>query len=240
MSSPLPNFTDLSDLHKCANNLLHSPHIQQALHHHHHHHHETMSSIRDISEASLKMLDMCGATRESHSLIKQHLKDVQHSLRRAHIEGFDFEARISAHSLHDKKVKKKVIQCLRATKGMKSKYFTSDLSLIDPSLIVVVHVLKELRGATISILESLLSIVILPYCVRNVGHKITQSSSFASKLRRINCQKLLERCDTLDVEVENKRLEEVSNSMEDLEVELESIIRRLMRTRVLLLNLLTN
>ncbi|XP_021857749.2 uncharacterized protein [Spinacia oleracea] len=244
MSSPCPNFTDLSDLHKCANDLLHSPHIQQALHHHHHHQqqqqqqHEAMSSVREISDASLKMLDLCGTTREFHLLIKQHLQDLQHTLRRAKIEEFDFDAHILVHNVYRKKLKKKVSKCLRNTKGFKSKYFTSDLSLLDHSLIVVVHVLREVRGATISTLESLLSLVILPTNIPRINSG--QSSSFSSKLRRINCRRLLERCDSMDVVVASKRLEEVASAMEELEVELESIIRRLLRTRVLLLNILTN
>ncbi|XP_021756132.1 uncharacterized protein LOC110721302 [Chenopodium quinoa] len=185
------------------------------------------------------MLDLCGTTREVHLLIKQHLQDLQHTLRRAKIEEFDFDAHIVAHTLHRKKLKKKVAKCLRITKGtMKSKCFTSDLSLLDHSLIVVVHVLREVKGATISILESLLSLVILPTTIPSVNHG--KSSSFASKLRRINCQRLLERCDSMDIVVANKRLEEVASAMEELEVELESIIRRLTRTRVLLLNILTN
>ncbi|KMS99522.1 hypothetical protein BVRB_1g022950 [Beta vulgaris subsp. vulgaris] len=236
ISSLGPNFADLSDLHKCANDLLHSPDIKQALYHQH----ETMASVREISEASLKMLDLCGTTREVHLLTKQHLQNLQKTFRRATIEGFDFDAHISAHSLQQKKLKKKVVDCLRDIKGMNksNKYFTSDLSLLDHSLIVVVHVLREVKGATISILESLLSLVILPTNTPSVKHG--QSSPFASTLRRINCQRLLERCHSMDVVVANKRLEEVASSMEDLEVELESIIRRLMRTRVLLLNVLTN
>ncbi|KAL2895560.1 hypothetical protein RDABS01_011469 [Bienertia sinuspersici] len=234
-SSPRPNFNDLRDLHKCANDLLHSPYIHQVLQQERH---ETMSSIRDISETSLKMLDLCGATQEIHSLIKQHLQDLQHTFRRAKIEGFDFEAHISAHGLHRKRLKKKVTKCLRDTKGMKSKCFTYELSLLDHSLIVVVHVLREVRGATIAILDTLLSLVIMPTIIPSVNH--SQRSSFASKLRRINCQRLLERCDSMDVWVANQRLEEVASAMEDLEGELESIIRRLMKTRVLLLNIMTN
>lgn len=233
MSSPGMNFNDLGELHKCANDLLLSPQIQQALIDHHQ---QEMSSVREICEASLKILDLCGETRDSLLLVKENFQELQQILRRAKIEGPDFEAQISAHTMQRKKLKKDhLAKCMRGIKGMKSKYFTSDLSLIDHSLIVVVHVLREVRGATISILESLLSLVTLPTVINDA-----QRSSLASKFMRINCQRMLERSNSMQVRMANKRLEEVQSAIEDLEVELECIFRRLMRTRVLLLNLLTN
>lgn len=182
------------------------------------------------------MLDLCGATRDILLLVKEHIQELQQTFRRAKIEGSNFEAQISAHGLYRKKLKKELVKSLRDVKGMKDKYLTSDLSLIDHSLIVVVHVLREVRGATISTLDSLLSLISLPTTV-TIVHSQT---FFASKFIRKNCQRLLERCDSMEVRMANKRLEEVEGAMEVLEVELECIIRRLIHTRVLLLNILNN
>ncbi|KMS99521.1 hypothetical protein BVRB_1g022940 [Beta vulgaris subsp. vulgaris] len=237
MLSTLPNFSELRDLHKRANDLLHSPQIQQALIHQE----TTTTSVREISEASLEMLDVCGTTREVHLLVKEHLQELQHTLRRAKIEGgSDFEAQMSSHGLYRKKLNKELAKCLRTIKGTKNKYFTSDLSLVDQSLIVVVHVLREVKEASISLVESLLNLLSLPTTVSIVHSQRSLSSSLASKFRRINCQRLLERCDSMEVRMANKRLEEVEKSMEDVEVELECIIRRLIHTRVLLLNIVNN
>ena len=236
MTSPRSNFSDLRDLHKCANDLLHSVQIQQALDFHHQHD-QTMSLVGETSDASLNMLDLCGATRDTLLLVKDHFHDHQQIFRRVKIEGSNFEAtQISAHGLNRKKLKKGISKCMKDIKGlMKSKYFTSDLSLIDHSLIVVVHVLREVRAATLSILESLTSLIDLPATI-TVIHG--QRLMFASKLM---CRgMLLERCDSMKAQMANERLEEVENAIEDLEVELECIIRRLMQTRVLLLNILTN
>jgi len=235
MASPRPNFSDLRDLHKCANDLLHSAQSQQVLNLHHPQD-QMMSLVREVSDASLKMLDLCGATRDTILAVKDHFQDLQQIFRRAKIEGSDFDAQISAHGLSRKKLKKGISKCMKDIKGlMKSKYFTSDLSLIDHSLIVVVHVLREVRGATLSILESLTSLIDLPATI-TVLH--SQRSTFASKLM---CRgMLLERCDSMEVRMANTKSEQVQKAIEGVEVELECIIRRLIQTRVLLLNILTN
>ncbi|KAL2895561.1 DNA ligase [Bienertia sinuspersici] len=203
MLSTLPNFDELRDLHKCANDLLHSPQIQQALNQQ-----ETTSfSVREISEATLEMLDVCSTTREIHVLVKEHLQELQHTLRRAKIEvgGSDFEAQMSAHGLYRKKLNKELAKCLRNIKG-----------------------------------KTLLSLLSLPTTISIVHSQRSLSSSLASKFRRVNCQRLLERCDSMEVRMANKRLEEVEKAMEDVEVELDCIIRRFIHTRVLLLNIMNN
>ncbi|CAO2833794.1 unnamed protein product [Amaranthus hypochondriacus] len=235
MLATLPNFIELRDLHKRANDLLQTPQIQQTINQQQQ---ETTSSALEISEASLELLDLCGTTREIHVLIKEHLQELQHTLRRAKADGSDFEAQMSAHGLYRKKLNKELGKCLRTIKASKNKYFTSDLSLIDQSLIVVVHVLREIRGANVSIIEFLLTLLSLPTTVSIVHSQ--RSSSFASKFRRVNCQRLLERCDSMEVRMANQRLEEVEKAMENVEVELGCIIRRLIDTRVLLLNIVSN
>lgn len=244
MLSSLPNFSELRDLHKRANDLLHSSQIQQTLTQHHQETPATATtSVREISEATLEMLDLCGTTRDIHLLVKEHLQELQHTLRRAKFDagGSDFEAQMSAHGLYRKKLNKELAKCLRTIKGTKNnKFFTSDLSLIDQNLIVVVHVLREIKGATISLVECLLNLLSLPTTVSIVHSQRSLSSSLASKFRRVNCQRLLERCDSMEIRMANKRLEEVEKSMEDVEVELECVVRRLIHTRVLLLNIVNN
>ncbi|KAL9225726.1 hypothetical protein vseg_001617 [Gypsophila vaccaria] len=225
----MPNFSDLRDLHKCANDLLNSPQIKQSLI-------QEMSSVGEIADASLEMLDQCGATRDVLLLVKDHLHDLQHTFRRAKSDGPDFEAQISAHGLYRKKLKKELTNCLRAIKGSKNKFFTSDLSLIDQSLIVIVHVLREVRSSTILALESLLSLLSMPTTISIVHSQ----GSLTSKFRRNNCRRLLERCDSMEVRMKNKRLEEVEKAMWKVEIEIDGIIRRLIHTRVLLLNILNN
>ncbi|KAL3593053.1 hypothetical protein D5086_011693 [Populus alba] len=103
------------------------------------------------------------------------------------------------------------MKCLKSLKGMKGKSVTSDISNVDHSIIVVVEVLREVRVTTITIVESLLSLISIPW--------LDQGSTLHTA---------------------DKRLEAVEIAVEDLEVELECMFRRLIQTRVLLLNILTN
>ncbi|KAK9748493.1 hypothetical protein RND81_02G061400 [Saponaria officinalis] len=220
-----------------------------------------MSLVQEVSEASLKMLDLCGTTRELFNLAKEELQELQQQIfRKAKIEESNFEAHI-LDRLNKKKLKKEhykinsysrrtrcdgelmtshVVKSLRIIKEIKSKYFTCDLSEIDHSLIcLTVHVLRKVREATISFLESY---YLLLHCqlLRTITI-IHSQTPLALKFMPMKCPRnLLERCDSMEVFMANKKLGEVMKDVEKLETEFESIMRRLMQTRVLLLNVLTN
>ncbi|GLT99950.1 hypothetical protein SLE2022_173530 [Rubroshorea leprosula] len=111
----------------------------------------------------------------------------------------------------------------------------SDISPVDDNLTVVVDILREVRATTICIVESLLSLFSIPWLEKRYG-----KGSFGLKLIRKGCKDLHDISDELAVQSANKRLEAVEIIIEDLEVELDCMFRRLIQTRVLLLNILTN
>ncbi|KAL5778329.1 hypothetical protein ACOSP7_011255 [Xanthoceras sorbifolium] len=228
------NFNDLRDLHNCANDLLHSPMIQQALVHQ-----RQEKWVNEVSEASLRMLDVCGISKDVLLLVKQHLQDLQSTLRRVIIGESDISSKIAAYNRYRKKLKKETLKCLRSLRGInksKSIIMTSDTSPVNPNLILVVEVLKEVRVTTISIVESLLSLVSIPWLDQKSAR-----GSFASKfMMRSGSQSLYDICDEMALQSANKRMEAVETAIEVLEVELECMFRRLIQTRVSLLNILTN
>ncbi|GLT99951.1 hypothetical protein SLE2022_173540 [Rubroshorea leprosula] len=65
------NFNALRDLHNSANDLLHSPMIQKALLHQGH-----KKWMHEVSESSLRMLDICGISRDVLLLVKDHVQDL--------------------------------------------------------------------------------------------------------------------------------------------------------------------
>ena len=74
------DFVALKDLHNSANNLLHSPIVQQAIAH------QTEEKwFDDVSESSLRMLEVCGISKDVLLLVKEHLQELQFTLRRASI-----------------------------------------------------------------------------------------------------------------------------------------------------------
>lgn len=120
------------------------------------------------------------------------------------------------------------MKCLSSLKGIKS-----DIVVINPNLGLIVDVLKEVRGTTICIVESLLSLV-------SIAWLDEKSSKGLFGIRRLKVgQSLYDVCDEIEIQSANKRMEAVENAIEVLEVEIECISRRLIHTRVLLLNILT-
>ncbi|XP_059285799.1 uncharacterized protein LOC132039311 [Lycium ferocissimum] len=231
----LPNFDALRDLHDSANNMLHSPVIKQEITHQ-----GQEKWAHEVSETSLRMLDVCGTTKDVLLLVKDHVHDLKSTFRRISVgENATTENKFAPFHCHRKKLKKEMLKRLHSLKGMKNntKCIDSSSSIDDKNnLMVVVNVLREVRVATMSILESLMALMSMPS--PNTTRK-TSKGYFGSKLLRVNSLSSWEKCDAMTLQCANKRLEAVELAIEDLEGELECIIRRLIRTRVSLLNLLT-
>lgn len=226
----LPNFDALRDLHNSANDLLHSPPVQRALFHR-----RQEKWVHEVSEASLWMLDVCSISKDVLLLVKEQPQDLQFTLRRVCIGEPDIGRKIAAYNRYRKKSKKETFKCLNSLKGIKYKCFTSDLPAIDGSLKVVVDVLKEVRATAISIVESPLSLISIPWLDRK-----SAKGSFASRFVRVSDCSMYDVFDLMALQSANKRLEAVEIAIEDLEAELECTFRRLIQTRVSLLNILTN
>ncbi|KAL3009618.1 hypothetical protein AAZX31_07G093700 [Glycine max] len=104
-------------------------------------------------------------------------------------------------------------------KGMKSQKATMHPPMInEQKLFLVVDVLREVRMTSICIVESLLSLVSSP-CLHC-------------------CLDDMIYYDAMVLQSENKRSAGVRMAIEDIKVELEFMFRRLIHTRVLLLNIL--
>ncbi|KAJ9186373.1 hypothetical protein P3X46_001951 [Hevea brasiliensis] len=202
-----PKLNALRDLHNSANDLLHSPEIQQVLAH------------------QKQEMWFINVSKDVLLFVNEHLLDLQFTL-----PGKIF------NQPNINKLNKETLKCLGSLKGMKNKsVVTSDISTIDHKLTVVVEVLREVRVITITIVESLLSLVSIPW----LDQKSTKGS-FRSNFFSSGGQIMYEICDETALQSANKRLEAVEIAIEDLEAELECIFRRLIQTRVSLPNTLTN
>ncbi|TQD86556.1 hypothetical protein C1H46_027888 [Malus baccata] len=235
MAMACPNFEALRDLHNSANNLLHSPVIQQALINDI----EQEKWVHQVSEASLRMLDVCGISKDVLLVVKEHLQDLQSMLRRGSSSGeADKSNRIAAYNCYRKKLKKETLKCLKSLKGIRNKSNTnSSLVYMDHNLMVVVDVLSQVRATSVSIVETLLSLISVPW----LAQKSSASFQFMSKFMRVSGrQRVYDACDATALQSANKRLDAVEIAIQDLEAELDCMFRRLIDTRVALLNILTN
>lgn len=219
-----PNFAALRELQDSANNLLHSPTTKRAL--------VQEKYVDEVCEASLQMLDICGTTKDVLVHVKDHLHELHSTFRTIGVGETTIENKLGAYYIHRKKLKREMVNCLRSLKEMKSDHIYP----IDHSLAVVVNVLREVRITTISTVESLMSLMSMP----SPDSYKSYIGTFTSKFIRVNSLSLWENCDSTTFQTGNKRLEAVEIAIEDLEVELECIFRRLIETRVSLLNILTN
>ncbi|PHT85028.1 hypothetical protein T459_13471 [Capsicum annuum] len=229
----LPNFDALRDLHDSANDLLHSPMIKREIVHQ-----GQEKWVHEVSETSLKMLEVCATTKDVLLLVKDHLHDLKFTFRRISF-GDNNKFTVSFHCQR-KKLKKEILKRLHSLKGMKRSKLASGSSKSSDdknNLMVVVNVLREVKVATMSIVESLMSLVSMP---SPNNKKSNKGCFFELKLMRENSFSSWEKCDAMTLQCVNKRLEAVEIAIEDiLEGELECIIRRLIRTRDSLLNILT-
>lgn len=178
------------------------------------------------------MLDVCGVSKDVLLLVKEHLQDLQFTLRRVSVIGeSDISHKITSYNSYRKKLKKETLKCLNSLKGIKSKSIN-----ISDNIKIVVDVLREVRITTISIVESLLSLIAKPW-----SYKKSEKLGFlSSKFRKVSDQSLYDISDATELQSMNKRLKAIEITIECIEVELDCIIRRLIQTRVSLLNILTN
>ncbi|KAE8680356.1 4-coumarate--CoA ligase-like 5-like [Hibiscus syriacus] len=225
------NFDALRDLHNSANDLLHSPIIKRALVHR-----GQEKWVHQVSESSLRMLDACGISRDILLLVKDHVQNLQFTLRRVSTDESDIRTKISVYNQYSKKLKKDTLKCLQSLKGMKNKPIANDIvTPIDNNLSMVIDVLQEVRVTAISVVESLLPLVSIPWLERK-----SCKGYFGSKFMRSSCRRFYDISDELEVQGANKRLQAVEITIEDLEAEIECMFRCLIQTRVLLLNIFTN
>jgi hypothetical protein len=227
------DFDALKNMQNSANDLLHSPIVQEALVNQ-----REEKWVNDVSESSLRILDVCGMSKDVLLFVKEHLQELQFTLRRASIGEPGIEEKITSHNCYRKKLKKETLKCLKWLRGVKSKTLTLHTPMKEQKLKLVVDVLKEVRMTSISIVESLLSLISTPWLDSKHGGK----RSFASKLVGVSLQNYDDDdiFDAMMLQSAKKRLAGVQIAIEDLEVELECMFRRLIHTRVLLLNILTN
>ncbi|KAI3797288.1 hypothetical protein L1987_32544 [Smallanthus sonchifolius] len=194
-----------------------------------------------VSESSLKMLDSCGRTKDILFLVKTHIQDLQSTFHQITLgETSSTEKKFVAYHVHRKDLKKQMLKRLKSLKMTKSASMSTRYD--DDNLMVVANVLSEVRETIISLLDSLMLLMSMP----NPNPKARKSMNpngfvqVKAKFMRLNSLSPWEKCDTHAVRQAIERLEAVESVVEDLEVELECIFKRWIRTRVLLLNILSN
>ncbi|KAF9622256.1 hypothetical protein IFM89_030298 [Coptis chinensis] len=215
------------------------------------------TSVNNVLDGSVRLLDICSVTKDVFSQMKECLQDLQSSLRRNRGGEHGLQNEVGAYMIARKKVHKLIQKCLGDFKKAENKHEKSALLDKDYNLVAILSVFREVESITHSMFKSLLLSV-------SSSRTNTNGWSVVSKLmhtKRVACQgeeadlfelekvdaallTLVSKKSSKGIEVVNvknvhTKLAEVQLSMQGLEDQLESIYKSLIKTRVTLLNILS-
>ncbi|KAJ9165884.1 hypothetical protein P3X46_020700 [Hevea brasiliensis] len=237
----------LKDLYERVDDLFQLPVTQQALSHEH-----QDKCLEEMLDGSLRLLDVCGTTRDVFSQMKECVQELESSLRRKRAAESSIENEVQAYTNSRKRLSKVISKCSGNLKRMEKKCIALSLNK-DSDLVVVVSMLKEVEEISLMVFQSLLSFVSLSkarsrYAGWSIVSKLLlsrqipcQAQAYASEVENMDVEllNLIGKTSTSLVEMQNvlKGLEALDSTIQQTEEELECIYRRLLKSRVSLLNM---
>ena len=252
-SSKSHKLTCLRDLHDCVHSFLLLPFTQQTLAQNRHE-----QWVDELLDGSLMLLDICGTAKDALLQTREGARELQSSMRRRRGSENGISSEAEKYLSSRKKVKKAIHKALRNLKGMEKECRFSALNK-DPETLFMVSMLREVETITFTVLESLLS------SIDGVTAQSKRSGwSLVSKLmqhKHVACEEAeanLSEFEKVDaalctllghknksvnvVHVDNVHNEvaKLESSIQDLEEGIEFLSRRLLKTRVSLLNILSH
>ncbi|GER26135.1 hypothetical protein STAS_01776 [Striga asiatica] len=237
-SSICANLASLKDLYVGINNMIQMPSIQHELACE-----QGQNWINELLEGSLKLVDLCGVSRDIVQLTKQSVQDLESCLRRNKIETATSDD-VSDYVESRKKINKMINKCIK--KNLKTS--NKNTTLLSP----IGTMLKEAESLDLSILKSVL--IVLSGKRESSGEKRWSAmlSKMTSQTRRVyshmkqeseaedlcvlNINKSLK---NMDSNILLKQLKASEMTIQEIEECLDSLFRCLVKTRVSLLNALS-
>ncbi|KAB1201754.1 hypothetical protein CJ030_MR8G007411 [Morella rubra] len=240
----------LVDLYRCMDDLLNMPSTQQVLSHH-----QNEKYVEELLDGSVRLLDICGISRDFLLQIKEHVRALQSAFRRRKGDSSCIESSTNDYTCFRKKMKKDARKLITALKKMENKWALSPVLDLDHHLSALIRVLREACAMNVSLFQSLLLYLIAP-----VPKPKPTGWSLVSKLMHrgvVACEEKQEEVNEVVVvdaalryasnegfdaektEIAHKRLGDLEISIEDLENGLECVFRRLIKTRASVLNIIS-
>ncbi|KAL1806122.1 hypothetical protein ACET3Z_029190 [Daucus carota] len=238
----------LEGLYRCIADLLNLQLTQQALSNH-----RQEKWVDELLDGSVRLLDICGTTRDFTSQIKEHVVDLQSAIRRKKGD-LTLATSISKFNSFRRKMKKQARKLIADLKQVDIKITCSAIFDLDYHLSEVIRVLKEVSSVSISVFQSLLLFFSSP-----VSKSKSTKWSLVSKLIQkgtVTCEEQLENknelekvdsaldsydsCESEKIEIAQERLKALHDSIELIESAIECMSRRLIRTRASFLNIISS
>lgn len=251
-SSITKNLNGLVHLYDCVDEFLQLSVIQQALADQ-----ECGDKwVNEVFDGSLRLLDVCGTAKDVLLQFKERVQELESILRRR--AGNELElATEAAKYLSFKKRVNKVIN--KSLKELRSKCTFSSLDKDHGSEEAMVSMLREVEGVTLAVFESLLSLLSKPKAESKSNHWSLISKWMQTKLveweedmTEISEMEMVDaalyalisrkarKTGNMQIEKAQSELGKLGSSIQDLEEGLECLLRRLIKARVSLLNILNH
>ncbi|CAK9316046.1 unnamed protein product [Citrullus colocynthis] len=238
-SSLCQKLDGLQDLHDCIDKLLLLPLTHRAL--------VDNKSVDDLLEGSLKILDVCALAKDVLLQMKESVHELELALRRR--RGDDTAIDVQKYLNSRKMIKKAIHKVLKGIERSSSQ--KSDESS------EVVSLLKEAEAVTLNNMESLLSFIAGPKLPSKISRwslvsKLMQpkrvankeDGSYGNEVEMVDASlySITSHKSDFLVQVEDVKnsLRKLESCIHDLEEDLESLYRRLIKNRVSFLNILNN
>ncbi|KAK6939056.1 Protein BPS1, chloroplastic [Dillenia turbinata] len=241
-SSISHKFSVLCELYENLSDMILLPLTQQSLSHV-----ENANSVEKVLDGSLQLLDVCGASKDVLSLMKEGGQELGSSLRRRKFGDSEHECFNNSR----KNVIKLSQKSLEILKKNKKKSSVEGQAQGHPSLI---KMLREAEAACLSVFKSLLLVVsrsnsesksLVSKFIRSKHVACDEEELYNSEMEKIDSaldslRKSSKTNNTVQVQNLQKQLEAFELRVQNLEKGVESLFRHLMRIRVSLLNILNH
>ncbi|XP_016200603.1 uncharacterized protein LOC107641633 [Arachis ipaensis] len=227
----------LQDLYVSLDDLLNAASTQKVISHH-----QGDKWFEEILDGSIKVLDICGITRDTVMQIKENVQSLHSALRRRKADS-TIGSRVAEYNLLTKEIKKNVKKLITSLK--QSQFGASPLLNEDQDVANVISVLREVIEMNMSVFQSLLSFLAGPLSkskaakwMNKLMHKEEVNSQNSNELQCVDAALRTILNEGSNMKIAHERLAALENVITSLENDLENLFRHLIKTRVSLLNIM--